>query len=209
MRSEAKRPQVDEAAPRWLTRLILRWKEIQDFSEGNPSRNGRNPNIPGRKSKLNASLSFAKSSLFKDLRRPPRHFGFEPSGRCGSVGVRVFAPGSSSVLLFVSGSSGLFRQVKGWRRFDRGWRPCETRRRRFRPTCRPRSLIAREGNQESTEHPRVMSPRTGIRKRQADRSDVRQEYIRFTKSPNRCRAAWTSGRAPALHAFRSISRPCL
>ncbi len=89
----------------------------------------------------------------------------------------VFAPACPSV--FVSGPSGLFKQVKGWRRFDRGWRPCKTRRRRFRPTCRPRSLMAREGNPGSTEHPRVMSREAGPRgKRQADRSDVRLQRAR-------------------------------
>jgi hypothetical protein len=42
-------------------------KEIQAGSEGNQRKTGR-------KSKLIPSISMAESSLFKDLRRPPRHF---------------------------------------------------------------------------------------------------------------------------------------
>jgi hypothetical protein len=49
-------------------------KEIQIFSEGNPSRVGRKSKETGRKSKLNPSISFAEPSLFKGLCRPPGPF---------------------------------------------------------------------------------------------------------------------------------------
>jgi hypothetical protein len=42
-------------------------------------------------------------------------------------------------------------------------------------------------------------------KRQTDRSDVRQEFARFTE-PDPASSQWTSGRAPALHAA-SVSQP--
>jgi hypothetical protein len=51
-------------------------KEIQIFSEGNPSRMGRESKPNGRKSKFKALISFAESSLINDLQRPPLLFPF-------------------------------------------------------------------------------------------------------------------------------------
>jgi hypothetical protein len=51
-----------------------RWKEIQTLPEGNPRLFGSKSKFFGRKSKLNALVFFAGSSLFKDLRRPPERF---------------------------------------------------------------------------------------------------------------------------------------
>ena len=85
-----------------------------NFSERNPSRAEQIPN-PTSKS----SISFAKSSLFNNLRRPGSIFLFKPipaSRRCGRVGA-AFLPGSLSVLRSsfpVPPAS--FKQVKGWRR---------------------------------------------------------------------------------------------
>ena len=139
------------------------------------------------------------------LRSPgsPRRFAPRDDGAASlnyASGVRLeFVFGHS---VFVSRSSFLLKRAKGWRRF---YRP-RTLGRRFRPTRRPRSLMAKKGTPASTEHPRVISPGTVDRgKRQADRSDVRQEYVRL----KRARTGFEprpSGRAPALHAA-SISRP--
>jgi hypothetical protein len=61
----------------------------------------------------------------------------------------VFASGCSSV--FVSGSSGLMQQVKGWRHFDRGWRPCETRGRYLPDLSAASRKGAKKGTVASTE----------------------------------------------------------
>jgi hypothetical protein len=53
-----------------------------------------------------------------------------------------FAP-----LVFISGSSGLLKRVKGWRRFARS----RTLGRHFRPTQRPRSLDAKKGTSAPTD----------------------------------------------------------
>jgi hypothetical protein len=93
-------------------------KEIQTFPEGNPR-------VFGRKSKENQkeiqAFVFRRSSLFNHLRRPLGIFFFKSmpaSKHGGGVGVACSPAGCSSVLsVFVSGSSGLVKQVKGWRRF--------------------------------------------------------------------------------------------
>jgi hypothetical protein len=51
-------------------------KEIQTFPEGNPRLFGRKTKFFERESKLNASLSFAESSLFNRLRGPLPIFSF-------------------------------------------------------------------------------------------------------------------------------------
>jgi hypothetical protein len=139
----------------WRNEIQIWWNEIQA---------GWNKiQIPRNEIQIqNTSVLFAESSLFNAV-SPVRPGSF--------VGPSVF----------VSGSSGLLKQVKGWRRFDRGWRLCETRRRRFRPTCRPRSLIAKKGNLASAEQKLEDWGKTD------DRSDVRQKYVRL-RSPIRFRA---------------------
>jgi hypothetical protein len=90
-------------------------KEIQISSEGNPRKTGR-------KSKLNPTISFAESSLFNDLHQPPGNFSFlEPlpteKAQRRTSPVRpgsLFGPS-----VFVFGSSDLFKQAKGRRRFHR------------------------------------------------------------------------------------------
>ncbi len=68
---------------------------------------------------------------------------------------------------------------------------------------------ARKGKPRPRTNPRVISPGTeDPRKRQADRSDVRQEYVRL-KEPEPVFELNPSGRAPALHASRVSHDPCL
>jgi hypothetical protein len=65
-------------------------KEIQAGSEGNPRKTGR-------KSKFIPSISFAESSLFKNLRRPPQNFFFlKPIPALAEQALRV-RPDRSSV----------------------------------------------------------------------------------------------------------------
>jgi hypothetical protein len=89
----------------------------------------------GRKSKENRkeiqALVFRGSSLFKGLRRPPQQFFFlkpiPAFWRRMRAGIASSPKGRSSVLfVFVSCSSCLFKQEKGWRHFDRGRRLCQT-----------------------------------------------------------------------------------
>ena len=103
-------------------------------------------------------------------------------------------PGMLVPLVLISGSSGLLKQVKGWRRFhDRG---------RLGGICvRPygRGSLAARKEKPSTDQKPEDRDKTG-------RSIRRPAEIRpLERSPNRFRAS-TSGRAPALHAFKSISR---
>ena len=99
--------------------------------------------------------------------------------------------------VFVSGSSGLLEQVKGWRHFTiaDGVVAGHAGAVSARPQG-PRSLVAPEGESRRPRIPgsRARGPRTRG-KRQADRSDVRQEFARLNKSPIAFRAQWTSGRA--------------
>jgi hypothetical protein len=92
-------------------------------------------------------------------------------------------------LVFISRFSGLFEQGEGLAPFhDRG-----RLARHFVRPWRPRSLMSAKGNRASTQP----KPR-GAGKRQADRSDVRQE-IRPQKSPNRFRAfGQADGRQPFM-----------
>jgi hypothetical protein len=94
-----------------------------------------------------------------------------PGQTCGLPGMTVWRgkPGFVSFLLvFVSGSSGLTKQAQGWRLFlIAGARAYLSDSAAAEPM--------RKGSAEPAEHP---GPRG---KRQAERSDVRQEYVRFTK----------------------------
>jgi hypothetical protein len=155
MRSEAKRAQVDEAVPGWLTRLILRATPILGAMKGvqirrNKIQTLRNEIQAGgnklqiRRNEIqiqNPSVSFSKSSVFKSLRlthRIPLQIPRQ-SERC------VLARLSSVASVFASGSSGLVKQVKGWRRLiadsvlvRRGGAVCA------RPVGRGASLRTRE-----------------------------------------------------------------
>jgi hypothetical protein len=137
-----------------------RAKEIQIFSEGNPSRTGRKSKFLGRKSKLNASLSFAESSLIKGLRRPPTAFfllgRFRPQKRRGVGGTYSLRAVSRSFRLHL-GSSSLLEQVKGWRRFRSRILVLVRRLDAIPSDPAAASLIARK-REPSTGHPRVMSP---------------------------------------------------
>ena len=128
---------------------------------------------------------------------------FRVKGGDGAALALLVRRGVSFLFVFISGSSGLMEQVKGWRRFKiaDAWAP-------FSPTCRPRSLAARE-REPGRAGERVMSTRTGtLRKREADRSDVRQEYVRLERARTGFELK-ASGRAPALHALRVSHDPCL
>ena len=89
----------------------------------------------------------------------------------------------------------LFKQVKGWRRFSRS-----------RTLGRRLSDLSTAEPMSAKREPRVQEAKAPGRcgKRQADRSDVRQEFAR--KRPEPVSSLWTSGRAPALHAA-SVSQP--
>jgi hypothetical protein len=79
----------------------------------------------------------------------------------------------------------------------------------FRPTCRPRASLREKREPlgpRSIPGSSARGPKTP-RKRQGDRSDVRQEYVRL-KEPDPARA-FASGRAPALHALRVSHNACL
>jgi hypothetical protein len=143
-------------------------KEIQTFPEGNPRLFGRESKFFGRKSKLNASVSFAGSSLIKALRRPPgAPFCCTPlpaskedmgwRRRCLFACICRF-PGLHRVPMVFSS------EVKGWRRFK---------------IADGRASFVRLGGRAADEREREPGvhgecPGTS-RKRQADRSDVRQE----------------------------------
>ena len=91
-----------------------------NFSERNPSRAEQIPNPAEQNPNSKSSISFAESSLFNDLRRPPRHFfsssrfrlqnDFKTprqSGRC------VFARFVVGPSVFVSGSPSVFQAGEG------------------------------------------------------------------------------------------------
>ena len=98
--------------------------------------------------------------------------------------------------VFVSGFSGLVKQVKGWRRLS-----SRTRWRRFRPTCRPRSLIAKKGTlvvpgpAEDGGKDRPIDPTSGkntsaspspIRFRANGQADGRQPFMPLRVSHDPC-----------------------
>ena len=121
MRSEAKRPQVDEAAPRWLRRLI-RYSEPRVESKFFPNEIQIQPNpglvkqIPAKLKQTNSSLSFAEFEPFQGLTPTPgAFFVFEPLPASGGHGRRWCCPFAclSVSLVFVSRSSGLFEQGEG------------------------------------------------------------------------------------------------
>jgi hypothetical protein len=128
------------------------------------------------KSKLNPCISFVESSLINELRRPPGRFSlfrrFRPLERRRSVGVACSLGAVCPfclrfrVLRFSRASEGLapFRIADAWT-----------------PLVRPggRELRGNRGNR-GVRGSRVMSPGTEDPwKRQGDRSDVRQEYVRL------------------------------
>jgi hypothetical protein len=147
-------------------------KEIQIFSEGNPSRMGRESKPNGRKSKFKALISFAESSLINDLQRPPTAFSFwgrfRPQSRHGSASVaRLLRIVSRSFCLRFS-SSVLMKQVKGWRHFDRGrldaicadLAAASLTEANMRERCRPR-VPGREPGDRGAGKDRAIDPMSG------------------------------------------------
>jgi hypothetical protein len=172
-------------------------KEIQAFPEGNP-------NLPGRKSKLNPSISFAESSLFNNLRRPSRHFSFlkpiPALWRRMRAGAACSPKGrSSAVFVFVSGSSCPFQASEGLAPFSSS----RTLRRGLSPTWRPRSLMSAE--RESGVH--GTSPGAAEKTGRSIRCPARIRPLH--KEPDPVFEPRTSGRAPALHASRVSHDACL
>jgi hypothetical protein len=166
------------------------------------------------KSKFKSLDFFRRIEPYQVVTSTPRHFFLFaplPASNATAAQALLVRPCPSFLFVFVSESSGLMKQVKGWPHFKIADCVLVRRlRRRFRPTWRPRaSLRANRGNPGGHGASRVMNPGTEERgKRQGNRSDVRQEYVRSKKSPNRFRA-FESGRAPALHASRVSHNACL
>jgi hypothetical protein len=162
-------------------------KEIQIPPEGNPSFFGRKSKLFRKEIQIKSFHFLCRIEPFQRLTRTPTAFlclkPIPALGRRVGAGVACLARVFRWSLLFF-GSSGLLNQAKGWRRLDRGWRPCERAGAVFRPTFRPRSLAAKKGTAASTD-PGVKA--RGPAERQADRSDVRHR-IRPRKSPIRGRA---------------------
>ncbi len=179
-----------------------------NFSERNPSGSGTNSKSGGTKSKFTSS---AFLRFIKDLRKTDTAFfifGSIPASK-GSRQCRrcVFAPSCSILRSSFSVPPIFFKQVKGWRHFfDRGWRLCETRGRGFRPTPRPRSLVAPEGEPQRPRIPGVMSPGTEDPRIKTGRSiRCAAKNAPLEMSPIRCRAFQADGRQPFMPA--NISQP--
>jgi hypothetical protein len=100
--------------------------------------------------------------------------------------------------VFVFGSSGLFKQVKGWRLFMIAGVWASFVR-----------LGGRGADEREKGTPAPTPQRRGTRgKRQADRSDVRQEYVRFTKPDPASTLSHADGRQPFMPP-RVSHDPCL
>ncbi len=180
----------------------------QNISERNPSRSRTNSKSGGTKSKFK-SLRFV--SLFRGLRRDAHsilHFCSIPASNvAGNVRVRLGLFVSS---VFVSGSSDLFKQVKGWRLFTIA--DGVFARRLGAVSARPHgrgAWLRQKGNPAPTD-PRGYEPgdRGPAEKDRPIDPMCGKEYARLNKSPNRCRA-FGSGRAPALHACEYLTNACL
>ena len=122
----------------------------------------------------------------------------------GDKGLRwrcLFGP-VSFLFVFISGSSGLMKQVKGWRRFqDRGRVGAAS------PTCRPRSLMSTK-REPGVHGSRVMNP--------GPTRDLAEKTGRSIRCPARIRPLHQartgfelkpSGRVPALHASEYLTIP--
>jgi hypothetical protein len=176
-------------------------KEIQAGAEGNPRKTGS-------KSKLNPSISFTESSLFKGLHRPPTVFFPRPIPASDSAAKRqsrrrLFAPklfvGPS---VFVFGSSGcLSKSMKGWRLFrSRTLGAVSTR-----PVGSEASR-ARKGNPASTAYPRAMSPEPRTSRKKTGRSIRRPARIRpLHPARSGVELGKRTGASPSC--LKSISRP--
>jgi hypothetical protein len=152
--------------------------------------------IPGKEIQIfrneiqaNAWISFAESSLIRELHRPPRLLFFlgRLSGLKGAAAAWATPVGFGYLSLLLSSFRFLrfLKQVKGWRLFDRG------RLGAICPTCRPRALLREKGNPGST------GPRAHGR-RQGDRSDVRQEYVRLKGARSGLEPLAADGRQPFM-----------
>ena len=159
-------------------------------------------------SEENPCFSFAELSLFNYLRRPPTAFflfGANSGFRCrGEAGVFAQAVRRSFGLRFRFLQ--LFEQgMKGWRRFM-----IADARASFVRLVGRGADEREKGTPASTDHPGHVCPGTATSRKKTGRSIRRSARIRpLGKSPNRFRAQWTSGRAPALHASRVSHNPCL
>jgi hypothetical protein len=148
-------------------------KEIQ--AKGN-----KNPNPAERNSKENPWISFAESSLIKELRRPPRPFfflgRFRPSKAHRQRRRCLFVPDcpSSFCLHF-----GILRYSRARERLA----PFRSRVlvlvRRLTPFPPDLAATSLNGAKKGTLH----GPKArGAGKRQGDRSDLRQEYVRLKRA---------------------------
>jgi hypothetical protein len=190
--------------------------------EGFPNSPEGNPNLLGRKSKPdrkeiqenpegNPSICLPRILTYQGLTATPHGFflfGPLPASnapRRGAGGAKSPRSVCRSFCLHI-GFSGLLKQVKGWRHFDIA--DCVLVR-RLDAACADlsaASLIGREGIPGASPVMRLGKRTHG--KRQADRSDVRQE-LRPLKEPDPVSGLWISGRAPALRASRVSHDPCL
>jgi hypothetical protein len=124
---------------------------------------------------------------------------FRPHGRRHSGKRCSFASGCLSVpSVFVSGSSDLIEQVKGWRHSDHGRLDASVR-----PSGREsqgnRGIVGVHGD------PQAMSPGTeDPRKRQANRSDVRQEYVRLRRARTGFGPLPRAGASPPCREYLTI-----
>jgi hypothetical protein len=182
--------------------------EIQIFRKENPNPRKENQ-AGGRKIQIQA-LNFlgfpSPNRAFSKSYADPQGIVFFSGRFRPQTPVEECALGVRPGLFVGSRASGLFEASEGLAPFDRGCLGAVSTR-----PCRPRSLIAKKGILASPV-PRVMIPGSlpgdGNREpaEKTGRSIRRPAEIRpRERSPNRFRA-WISGRAPALHAFRSISR---
>jgi hypothetical protein len=151
----------------------IRQKGIQTFPEGNPSFFGRKSN---ENRKEIQAFVFRGSSLFKDLRRPPTAFLFlklltalEAARRPGLARSPQVVCRSFCLRFW---SSGLMKRVKGWRLFR-----SRTHGRRL-PDLAAASCESAKREPGSGGIPGHEPGTKDLAKKQADRSDVRQEFAR-------------------------------
>ena len=191
------RGQRDEGNPD-LRREIHIFRREKSKPNPNPSQiRASSSKACPNSSQENPWISFAESSLIKELRRPPRPFFFcapiSPSRRPGGSAGAARPP---SVVPFrlhfrVLRSRG---QVKGWRHFDRE-----------RLGGDSADLPAASLTKANRGNPRVLGlvSETEVRKKRAiDPTSGKNSSAPRARSGS---SLWR-GRAPALHAFRSISR---
>ena len=176
----------------------------------NPAKSGPRPAKPGQiTAKENPWISFAKSSVIKELRRPSSDKAFflccADSALKAAMRRRrrgLFAP-ASFLFVFISRSSGLVKQAKGWRRFYHRERAGAIS---VRP-CRPRSLHERENGNPG-------GPRTGRKTARSIRRPAQNTSA--SQEPEPVPSLWPAdGREPfvpkyltkpVLSLFPSVSR---